>query len=170
VVDAAGAGISGAMVMAAPTGTLPAGREALPATSDVNGGFVLTVPTDGPIDVTAVAAGFPAARVSGVLPEDGSEIALRAPRGGPIKLTVLTPDGRPAVGARIVCRAVPAFLGSDFVTFLNPIPPTGADGIAVAGALAPGSYELTVSLDKKRATQAINVLEGAETAQVITLP
>jgi hypothetical protein len=170
VVDAAGAGISGAMVMAAPSGTVPSGRDALPATSDVNGGFVLTVPADGPIDVTAVSAGFPPARVTGVVPDDDSEIALRAPRGAPLRLTVLTPDGKPAVGAKIVCRAVPAYLGSDFTSFLNPVPPTGADGVALVSSLAPGSYELTVSLDKKRTTQSVNVAEGSESVQTVTLP
>jgi hypothetical protein len=158
------------MVMAAPSGTVPSGRDALPATSDVNGGFVLTVPADGPIDVTAVSAGFPPARVTGVVPDDDSEIALRAPRGAPLRLTVLTPDGKPAVGAKIVCRAVPAYLGSDFTSFLNPVPPTGADGVALVSSLAPGSYELTVSLDKKRTTQSVNVAEGSESVQTVTLP
>ncbi|HEX4825149.1 MAG TPA: carboxypeptidase-like regulatory domain-containing protein [Candidatus Polarisedimenticolaceae bacterium] len=170
VVDAGGAGIAGAMVMAAPSGTVPANREALPATSDINGGFVLTVPADGPIDVTAVAAGFPAARVNGVVPDADSDLAITAPRGAPLRLTVLTADGHPAVGARVVCRAVPAFLGSDFASFLNPIPPTGADGVAVATSLAPGSYELTVSLNQQRATKAFNVVEGGQSVQVVTLP
>jgi uncharacterized GH25 family protein len=170
VVDASGAGIAGAMVMAAPSGTLPSGRDALPATTDVNGGFVLTVPADGPIDVTAVAAGFPPARANGIVPLDGSDIALRAPRGAQLRVTVLSAEGKPAAGARVVCRPVPAYLGSDYLTFLNSVPPSGTDGVAVVGSLAPGSYELVVSLDAKRTTRAVIVAEGAAGAETVLLP
>lgn len=170
VIDAGGNGISGAMVMAAPAGTVSTGRDALPTTSDVNGGFVITVPADGPIDLSAVAAGFPPARLVGVVPEDGTDLVLKAPRGARERITVLSADGKPVAGARVACRAVPDFLGSGFLNFLNSVPPTGADGGTVVTSLGPGSYELTVSLGTAKATKAFTLGEGADGADVVTLP
>jgi uncharacterized GH25 family protein len=170
VVDAGGNGIAGAMVMAAPAGSAPASRESMPATSDVNGSFLLTVPADGPIDLTAVAAGFPPARVTGVIPQDGSDIVMKAPRGARVRVTVLASDGKPAAGARVSARPVPAYLGSDYLGFLNGPATAGSDGVAVVGSLAPGAYEVVASSGQKRTTRSVTVGEGTEGVEVVTLP
>lgn len=170
VVDASGNGIAGATVMVADTGTIVSGRDALPTSSDVNGGFVVTLPSDGAVDVTAVAAGFPPARASAIVPQDGVEITLRAPRAARVRVMVVGADGKPVAGARVACRPVPEFLGSSYLGFLNPAPETGPDGTAMIGALGPGSYELVVSKASKRTTRAVTVGEGAEGVETVTLP
>jgi len=170
VLDANGNGISGAMVMAAASGGPPSGRDAMPASSDVNGTFLVTAPADGPIDLTAVAGGFPPARAIGVQPEDGVELTLRAPRPGRVRLSVISAKGDVLAGAGVTCRAVPDFLGADFVTMLNKPTPTDGAGLTTVSSLAPGAYELTVTSGTKRATQTVTVAEGAEVVATVTVP
>jgi protocatechuate 3,4-dioxygenase beta subunit len=170
VLDANGNGIPGAMVMAAASGGPPSGRDAMPASSDVNGTFVLTAPADGTIDVTAVAAGFPPARAVSVQPQDGVDLTLRAPRPGHVRLSVLDGNGVPLPGARVNCKAVPDYLGAGYLTMLDSTPPTGTDGATTVSSLAPGAYELTVTSGSKRATQAVTLAEGAEVVTTVTLP
>jgi protocatechuate 3,4-dioxygenase beta subunit len=170
VVDVNGNGIAGAMVMTAPSGTLPAGRDAMPASSDVNGAFVVTAPADGPIDLTAVASGFPPARAVSVQPQDGVDVVLRAPRPGRMRVSVVDRSGVPVAGARVTYRAVPDYLGGGFLSFLDRTPPTGNDGATTLLALGPGGYELTVSLDARRETRAVTIAEGAELVETVTLP
>jgi protocatechuate 3,4-dioxygenase beta subunit len=167
VLDANGTGIAGAMVLTAPSGAAPSGRGALPTTTDVNGTFLITAPADGPIDLTAVAQGFPPARAVGVSPQDGVDVVLRAPRPGRVRLTVVDANGSMVVGARVACKAVPEYLGSAFVN--QPLT-TGTDGVIVVGSLAPGAYELTVTAGPKHTTAAATLAEGAEVVQMVTLP
>jgi protocatechuate 3,4-dioxygenase beta subunit len=168
VLDANGNGIAGAMVMTAPSGALPSGRDALTATSDVNGAFILTAGADGPIDLTAVAAGFPPARAVSVTPEDGVDITLRAPRPGHVRVTV-TNSGGVVQGASVTCRAVPDYLGAGMM-FMDRTPPTGVDGATTVSSLAPGAYELTVTSGSKHATQSVTLAEGAEAVTAVALP
>jgi protocatechuate 3,4-dioxygenase beta subunit len=170
LVDAGGRGIAGAMVFAAAAGTVPAGRESLPANTDVNGAFVLTAPVDGPLDLAGVSAGCAVARASGINPADDLDAVLTVPRGGRLKITALGGDGKPVAGAAVICRAVPAFLGSDMAGFMNRPPATGADGVSLAGPLAPGSYDCTVTASKKTASQAVTVGDGSETAVSVVIP
>jgi hypothetical protein len=107
VLDANGNGIAGAMVVTAPSGSLPSGRDVLPATADVNGTFVITAPADGPIDLTAVAAGFPPARAVSVQPEDGVDVVLRAPRPGHAKVTVIDTKGIRSPAPRSIAAPFP---------------------------------------------------------------
>jgi len=169
VLDANGNGIAGATVMAAASGSAPAGMGAVGASSDVNGTFLVTAPADGPIDVTAVAPGFPPARAVGVQPQDGEDVVLRAPRPGRVRVSVVDPSG-PVAGARVDCRAVPDYLGGSYLSMFNRTPPTGADGTTTVSSLAPGAYELTVSLGSRRATTAATLAEGSEVVTTITLP
>jgi len=170
VLDANGNPIPGAMVMAAASGGPPSGRDSMPATSDVNGTFLVTAPADGPIDLTAVAGGFPPARAVGVQPEDGVDLTLRAPRAGHVRLSVLDAKGAGLAGARVSCKAVPDYLGADFMTMLNRPLATDAGGATTVSSLAPGAYELTVTSGTKRATQSVTVSEGAEVVATVTVP
>ena len=69
-----------------------------------------------------------------------------------------------------VCQAKPAYLGSYFVSFMNPPAPTGTDGASTIGPLSPGSYEVTVSQGGKHSTQPVNITEGGETVVSVVLP
>ena len=170
VVDANGNGIASAMVVTAPSGSATSGRDALPASTDVNGTFLITAPADGPIDLTAVAAGFPPARAVAVQPEDGVDVVLRAPRPAHVRLTVRDANAKPVVGANVICRPVPDFLGSGYQRFQNLTPPTGVDGTTTVSSLAPGGYELTIAFGSRTATQAVSLAEGAEAVAAVTLP
>jgi uncharacterized GH25 family protein len=169
VVDANGNGIASALVVTAASGTGTSGRDALPANTDVNGTFVITAPADGPIDLTALAAGFPPARAVSVQPEDGVDVVLRAPRPAHVRVTVR--DAKGAInGASVSCRAVPDFLGSMYQRMLNTTSGTGADGVTMVPSLAPGGYELTVTSGSRTATQTVSVAEGSEAVAAFTLP
>ena len=170
VLDANGNGIAGAMVLTAASGAAPSGRDAMPSTTDVNGTFMITAPADGPIDLTAVAAGFPPARAISVQPQDGVDVVLRAPRAGRVRVTVVDPRGFPVAGARVACRAVPDYLGAGYLSFLDRTPPTGADGTTTVTSLAPGAYELTVASESQRSTSAVTLAEGAEVVLTVPLP
>ena len=169
VVDANGNGIAGATVMAVASGSTSFGMGAVGASSDVNGTFLVTAPADGPIDVTAVAAGFPPARAIGVQPQDGQDVVLHAPHPGRVRVNVVDPNG-PVAGARVECRAVPDYLGGGYLSALNRTPPTGADGTTTVSSLAPGAYEVTVSVGSKRASTSTTLAEGSEVVTTITLP
>ncbi len=170
VLDANGNAIAGAMVMAAASGAPPSGMGAVNASSDVNGTFLVTAPADGPIDVIAVAAGFPPARAVGVQPQNGEDVVLRAPRPGRVRVSVIAQDGTRVEGARVECRAVPDYLGGSYLSAFNRTPPTGADGTTTVSSLAPGAYELTVSLGPKHASTAATLAEGTEVVTTVTLP
>jgi protocatechuate 3,4-dioxygenase beta subunit len=171
VVDASGNGIAGAMVFTAASGSPPSARDSMPATSDVNGTFVITAPADGPIDLTAVAAGFPAARATSVTPQDGVDVVIRAPHPGRILVKVVDRGGTAVLGARVDCKAVPDFLGASFVSILDRTLPTDSDGSTTVSSLAPGAYELTVTKGPGvRATSAATVAAGSEVVQTVSLP
>jgi uncharacterized surface anchored protein len=67
----------------------------------------------------------------------------------------------------VTCKAVPDYLGSGFAEQRLT---TGTDGVIVVGSLAPGAYELTVTAGPKHTTVAATLAEGAEVAQMVTLP
>lgn len=167
VVDPSGGGIAGALVVAAPAGSLE--RTAIPASTDVNGAFVLTAPSDGAVDVAAFARGYAPARASGVDPAS-SEPVLVVGQGGRLRMTVLDRDGKPLPGVSVTAAASPPFLGSDLALFLGRPAPTGPDGTTTAGPLAPGGYEISVRLGARTATATVAVPDGGEAAITITLP
>lgn len=171
VIDANGNGIAGALVMTSPSGTVQSGRDAIPASSDVNGTFLVTAPAEGPIDLTAVAAGFPPARAVGLLPQDGVDVVLHAPRPGRIRVAVIDAHGLPVPGARVSCRAVPDYLGAGYMSFLDATPPTASDGVTTVSSLAPGAYEVVIAGAQKRTTsRSVTLAEGAEADVAVTLP
>jgi hypothetical protein len=166
VLDANGTGIAGAAVFATPAGSAGAGGGALPTTTDVNGTFLVTAPSDGPIDLTAIATGFPPARATSIQPQEGVDVVLRAPRPGHILVKVLDSNGAVA-GARVTCQAVPYYPGAGMG---DRTPATGADGATTVSSLAPGAYELTASLGTRRGTAAATLAEGGEAIVSVTLP
>jgi len=170
VLDASGNGIADAMVMSAAAGNPSAGRASPASSSDVNGTFVITVPADGPIDVTAVAAGFPPAHVSGVQPQEGEELTLRTPRPGRVKINVLDGRGNALRGATVQARAVPDYLGAYYLNVFDRTPPTADDGTTTVSTLGPGAYELTIAAGAKHASQSVTVAEGQEVVTTVTLP
>jgi uncharacterized GH25 family protein len=169
VLDANGNGIAGAAVFVAASGDAPLGSDSMPSTSDVNGTFVITAPPDGPIDVTAVAAGFAPARAVSVTPQNGEDLVLRAPRPGRIKVSVLEAGGS-VQDAKVSWQPVPEYLGASMASFFNKTPLTGADGVTTVSSLAPGAYEVSVVSGPKRAVASATVTEGAETVLTVTLP
>jgi len=172
VVDPQWNGISGAVVVAAPAGGMDGGGHdsGLPTRTDFNGTFVMTAPGDGAIDLTAVAPGFAAARLTSILPRDDEPVRVQTPRGGRVRVTALGANGAPVAGAAVRCSAKPGFLGSEYASMMNNPQATGADGASMVGPLAPGAYEIAVTSGGKRQTQAVNVTEGQEAVVNLVLP
>jgi uncharacterized GH25 family protein len=168
VLDSNGNAIAGAMVTAAASGSAPSA--AVAASSDVNGTFLVTAPADGPIDVIAVAAGFPPARATGVQPQDGEDIVLHAPRPGRVRVSVHDSQGNAVQGANVFCHAVPDDAMGGYPLGFNPPSPTGSDGTTTVSALGPGSYEVSARLGTKRASTSATLAEGSEVVASITLP
>jgi protocatechuate 3,4-dioxygenase beta subunit len=160
VVDPRGGAVAGASVIAAPAGSLQ--RTAFPVTTDVNGAFILTAPSDGGLDVVAIARGYAPARASGVVPDDSAEIVLRVSAGGRIRVRVIDGAGAAVAGARVTVAASPPYPGSDLSMWMNGNLVTGPDGTALATGLAPGSYAVTVEMGGKRAMATATVAEGGE--------
>jgi hypothetical protein len=160
VLDPRGGAVAGASVIAAPAGSLE--RTAIPVTTDINGSFVLTAPSDGGLDIVAVARGYAPARASGVVPDDSAEIVLRVSAGGRIRVRVVDGQGASIPGARATVAASPPYPGSDLAMWMSGNLVTGPDGTALATGLAPGSYAVTAEMGGKRATGTATVAEGAE--------
>lgn len=170
VVDGRGQGIAQAMVLVAPAGSTHA--DGMPASTDINGTFLITAPADGPVDLAAYASGYAPARATGVLPDSGggSEVLLQAGAGASVRVTVVDADGRPVAGARIDCVPNPPFLGSEMLRFQNRVPPTDAAGLSTAISLAGGTYDVTVTSGTKKASTSVSVPDGAQAETRIVLP
>ena len=172
VVDPRGNGIEGAFVHYAPTGMVQ--TTSLPATTDTNGTFVLSLSGTGAFDVAASASGLAPAVARGVVPpnEDDGQPVVTLPlgAGGRLRVQVVLKEGGPAVGATIFPQATPPYLGSDTLSFTSRSRPTGADGSTVLTALAPGAYKVNVVLGARNAEAQVVVAEGTETVVQVTLP
>ena len=159
LVDPRGVALSDGFIVAAP-----AGRHRLELASHTNvradGTFTLDVPGEGALDITALAPGWAAARLSGVLPVDDTEIILQAGFGGRIVTTVVDRNGVPKEGVVLEIRAEPEWLGSQAFRMFNPPAVSGPDGVAVAQRLAEGTYRVTVP---GGASDIVHVVEGGTT-------
>jgi hypothetical protein len=116
--------------------------------TDINGTFRITAPVDGPLDITAIAAGWAPARLLGILPPsapDAPEPLLRTSTGGRVRIRVLGNDGQPVPSVQLQLRAVPAILGGDMALLMNPPALTDVSGTTVVDRLAPGAYEVSVA-------------------------
>jgi hypothetical protein len=146
VVDPSGGALAGAMIFVAPSGGDGAVAGGGMNRTDVNGVFVTTAPSEGPIDITAIPAGWaPAVRI-GVLPpeDDGEELVLRAGSGGTIRVRVLGPEGEPMAGVQVAIRAAAPFPGAGIAIGSRRPDPTGLDGCTSLDLLAPGAYVVVV--------------------------
>jgi protocatechuate 3,4-dioxygenase beta subunit len=169
VLDPRGGPVQGASVAAFPSGSSDA--PFLPSSTDVNGAFVLTAPSDGPIDLVAVARGYAPARASGIVPEetaDGSGVVLRVSSGGRIRIRVVDGSGAPVVGARVSVSASPPYPGSSLAVFVSGNLVTGPEGSATATSLAPGSYAVVAESAGQRTQRTVSVAEGQETDVTLT--
>jgi hypothetical protein len=172
VVDGRGQGLPGAMVLVAPSGSTHLAT-AISGQTDVNGSFRVTAPVDGPLDVTAVAAGWAPAVLRGVLPAtgpDATESVLHASMGGRLRVRVSGPEGQPLPSVQVELRAVPPFLGGEMALLMNPPPLTDAAGVAIVERLAPGAYRVAVAGAPQGAPAGATVVEGSETTLEIRLP
>ncbi len=171
VLDPQGRPVPQAMVAIAPAGGSDAA--ALFATCDVNGAFAGTTPSDGPIDVAAVAPGYAVGRLSGVTPPDDPDAPgpeIRLTRGGRVRVTVTGADGKPASGVQIVLRASPPFLGSSLGMMGGLSAATGGDGVTVVGPLTAASYEVVATSGTRRGSETVTVPEGGEASVAVILP
>ena len=172
VVDGQRQGIPGAFVFAAPAGSLETVGAASGQT-DINGTFELTSPTDGPVDVTAIAGGWAPARLSAATPstdpdDPGWELAVSL--GGKLRVRVTGAEGQPLPGVQVQAKAVPPFLGSTMALMLSPPLPTDGKGSTLIDRLAPGVYEITVPDRPEVLPVQAQVIEGAEMPVGIRVP
>ena len=171
VLDPAGKGVGGALIVVAPPGAAESGF--LPTQTDAAGAFRITAPSDGPVNVAAISPRFAPAVQTGIeMPPDGrqGEVLLNVGPGGTLRVRVERGNGDPAPGQAIAYQPLPMFPGSDVVLDRNPARSTGADGTTRIPLLYPGSY--IVSIIGRRdvpASQAV-VSDGAETEVVFEIP
>ena len=143
LVDPRGVALSEGFVVAAPAGS---NRLELAAHAVVqrDGTFVLDVPADGALDITALVRGWAPARASGVVPSDDREITLQAGFGGRIAVTVLDRNGTPSEGVVLEIRADPDWLGSAALWTSRQATISGPDGIAVVQHIPEGTYRVAI--------------------------
>jgi len=172
LVDDFGNGIAGAAVLVAPAGSRdPWGGGAATAVTDVNGSFSLTAPGDGPLDVTALPAGWAPVLLAAVVPPaDDEELLLRAGRGGSLRIVVVDVAGSPLRGVTLIARPAPPFLGSELAGLLTPPVPSDATGATLLSNLAPGGYAVSVTGRDDLPPTSVTVLSNAETLLRIELP
>lgn len=170
VVDPGGRPVPNALVFVAPAGS----SEGVPPadTTDANGEFSVTAPSEGALDLTAIVKGWAPARATGLVvsgePEE-TPVVLTIREGGRLRIQVLGASNEPVPNAPIRIHPKPPFPGAEVAPFLNPVLPTGPDGVTVASYLAPGSYEVALP-DRPVPSATATVSEGAETTVTIRLP
>jgi protocatechuate 3,4-dioxygenase beta subunit len=171
LVDPAGKGVGGALVVVAPAGAAESGY--LPAQTDASGAFRITAPPDGPISVAAISPRFAPAVQTGVeMPPDGSpgDIVLQAGPGGTLRVRVVRRNGDPVPGQKIAYQPVPLFPGSDVVLDRNPAKTTDGDGITRIPLLYPGTYVLSIIGRRDTPSVEAVVNDGSETEAVLEVP
>jgi protocatechuate 3,4-dioxygenase beta subunit len=173
VVDPGGRGLAGAMVLVAPSSGPGGFASSATASTDFNGTFDLTAPSDGPMDITAIPAGWAPARLTGVTPassDDAPELVLHASLGGRIQLHVTAAGGQPVAGVQVAIRPASPWPGSEMALTMHRFPPTGTDGATSLDLLAPGAYLISVAGQADAAPVSVEIREGVETTAVLALP
>ena len=144
LIDPRGMAMSEGYVVAAAAGGQ--GPELTSQTSvRPDGTFEIDVPADGPLDVTALASGWAAARVTGFLPSGDREITLQLGFGGRIAITVVDRNGAPAEGTVVQFHAEPAWLGSQTLWLFRAPVVCGPDGVALVETIPAGTYRVSVA-------------------------
>jgi hypothetical protein len=172
VVDPHGQGLAGALVLAAPAGIGP-GSPATSTQTAADGAFQFAAPSEGPLDVTAIAGGWAPALLHDVLPgapEAAAGWLLRVERGGVLRVRVADREGRPQPGVQVEVTALPAFLGSELALMLSPPLPTDDGGETQVDALAPGQYQIRVVSREDAPPVLASVIAGGVTPVEFRLP
>lgn len=168
VVDPGGSPVASAWVFAAVTGSPLA--DGPPATTDVAGSFEIAVPAEGFVDLTALAPGWALARLPRVDPGAEEPVVLRLGRGGGILLSVVDVTGQPVAGRQPVIEAALPEPGSELLTLMVPVPPTGESGETRIAPLAPGDYFVRLVEQPQAARIRVTVSEGSDAPARIELP
>ncbi|HET9299385.1 MAG TPA: carboxypeptidase regulatory-like domain-containing protein, partial [Candidatus Polarisedimenticolaceae bacterium] len=172
VVDPRGNGLQGASIMAAPAGTTTVDGSMMGMT-DASGGFEIIAPSDGPVDLTAVAGGYSPARATGIVAPDDPDAAgvvLTATPGGRIRFRILGADGKGKEGVQLRLRAQPEFPGSMYALMRQPVPLSDSNGTTTADLLAPASYMVTVENNPNVAPVTVAVSDGGVAEATLTVP
>jgi protocatechuate 3,4-dioxygenase beta subunit len=172
VVDPNGTGVEGAFVMAGPSGASSDDFGSAMATTDMNGGFELTVSGEGPFDVTAWSPAWAPAMVAGVRPtdEDDAGFVIRVSTGGRLRARVVTAEGEPAPGLQLRLEPLTSFPGAAMAVGMIPPPITDASGQATFTKLAAGRYRVHVVGNDDVAAVEVEVPDGGEGSTTLTLP
>lgn len=171
LLDPNGRGVPSALVVVAPEGAAESGY--LPAQTDGNGGFRITAPTDGPVNVAAISPRFAPAVQTNVEPpanEVAPEVVLHATPGGKVRVRVVRRGGAPVPGQEITYKPIPLFPGCDVVVDRNRPRTTDQDGTTVISRLYPSSYVITIVGRRDSPQGQVTVGEGDETEVVLEIP
>ncbi len=171
LVDPEGRGVPDALVVVAPPGMAESGF--LPSQTDPNGLFRITAPTDGRVNVAAIARHFAPAVQTNIDPpasENPPEVVLRASLGGTLRVRVARRGGNPVAGAQVTYQPIPLFPGSDVVVDRNRPGPTDVAGITVLTRLHPGEYVVSIAGRRDSAPVQVGVNDGEESSVVLEVP
>jgi protocatechuate 3,4-dioxygenase beta subunit len=171
LLDPEGRGVPGALVVVAPEGAAESGY--LPAQTDTSGGFRITAPAEGPVNVTAISPNFAPAVQTNVEPPaggDAQEVLLRATPGGSLRVRVVHRGGGPVPGQEITYKPIPLFPGCDVVVSRNRPRTTDPNGTTVISRLHPGAYVITIVGRRDSPQGQVVISEGAESDVVLEVP
>ena len=172
VLDPAGKGVGGALIVVAPPGAAESGF--LPTQTDAAGGFRITAPSDGPVNVAAISPRFapavqtgiemPAGRTPGRgRPARGERRDAPSPRRAP--RTAIRLRDRPSPISR--CRCSPGATSSS--TAIRRDRPARTGSRAYRCCIREATSSRSSAGATSRPTQAV-VSDGAETEVVLEIP
>ena len=193
VVDAAGKGIAGAVVVLSPTApttggspiVLPPGRE-LFAITDASGNYSIDKVPTGTYTATAFKVGYQKATSASFAVTQGKNIAIPpitlttvpAPVFGSVTGSVTDTAGKPLAGAFVVISPAPSTTGGSGGTTKPGMPPlptqvavTDKNGQYTFAKVRTGSYVVTAfARGYQKATSApFTVAQGSNTAPTLAL-
>jgi hypothetical protein len=171
VFDPTGRPLVGALVVVAPDGAAESGY--IPTQSDATGAFKITAPSDGAVNVAAIAAHFAPAVQTGIdqsNDDSGGDVQLHATVGGSLRIRVVHKSGDPVGGAQLAFQPAQLFPGADVFVDRNRPKPTGTDGTTVIPNLYPGNYMVSYPGRRDVPVVQASVSEGSESDLEISVP